>query len=210
MITKICKVCQKEKELKEFYSQPKKKKDGTPYSYYNPECKECTKNRSMKWQNKNPDKVTLNNHKQAKRRKEELKLYRIENIKKYQDTLKKWQYKNKDKVKIYNLKRSNKNHKISKNEWKACKEYFNYLCAYCGMSEQEHKMKYSQQLHKEHVNHEGENDLSNCVPACKECNGSKSQHNLYDWYNQTNDNYTYERLEKIHTWLKVDYNRYIE
>jgi hypothetical protein len=51
---KICSVCNKEKSLAEYYQQKKTRKDGSQWIYCNPECKECTKERSMIWQIKNP------------------------------------------------------------------------------------------------------------------------------------------------------------
>jgi hypothetical protein len=65
-------------------------------------------------------------------------------------------------------------------------------------------------LHREHVDHQGDNDLSNCIPACMSCNASKGQYNIYEWYNEENDNFSSERLDKIHKWLSEDYITYIE
>lgn len=129
---------------------------------------------------------------------------RIKN-KKYIDKgkRKEWEINNKQKLYIYG--KMHKNHEISEKEWNFCKEYFNNSCAYCGLTEEKHKLIYDQQLHKEHVDHNGANDLSNCVPACKSCNSSKHTFKLGDWYNHNNEHFNTENLERINNWLLKDY-----
>jgi len=90
-----------------------------------------------------------------------------------------------------------KKHKISTKEWELCKQYFDYSCAYCGMTEEKHEEIMHQQLHKEHVNHFGSNGLENCVPACKKCNSSKHTYELDEWYNENNPNFLKARYDKI-------------
>lgn len=127
-----------------------------------------------------------------------------------------WEQNNKDKIKRYGEKRySNKKHKISKKEWIVCKLYFDNSCAYCALHEDSHYRIYSGQLkkidlHKEHVDDDGANDLSNCIPACQSCNSSKRDFKLEDWYNENNPDFTQERLDKIHKWLNDDYKKYIK
>lgn len=213
--TKICKICGTEKELSEFYSQIRTMKDGSTRVSYHPKCKECDK--------KAQRQRILENHEEylaylKKYNKEYFSTPEGREVhRKHSQTFRdrgqfrKWQQENKDKIIGYNLKRKmNKKHEISKKEWDSCKEYFNNSCAYCGMSEKAAKEKYNQQLHKEHVEHTGANDISNCVPACKSCNGSKNTMELNEWYNENNPNFTYERLEKIHKWLNKDYKEYIK
>ena len=115
-----------------------------------------------------------------------------------------------EKVKEHNQYRyQHKKHEISKKEWNSCKQYFNYKCAYCGMTEEDHKKIVNQQLHKEHVNHFGSNGLENCVPSCKTCNSSKHTYELDEWYNEKNPNFTQERLNKIKAWMNNDYKKYV-
>lgn len=122
-----------------------------------------------------------------------------------------WQQNNKDKIKQYiNTREQNRKHTISKQEWIECKEYFNNSCAYCGLPIEEHYRKYRGivklgDLHKEHVNYDGKNDLSNCVPSCKVCNSLKHTFPLNGWYNKDNPVYTYERYHKIYLWIRYDY-----
>lgn len=110
----------------------------------------------------------------------------------------------------YRIKRKEKSHDITATEWDNCKLYFNYSCAYCGMAEKEHKLKYKQQLHKEHVDPNGANDLRNCVPACKICNVKKHDSNFYNWYTHVIDGYTDTRKLTIERWLKEDYKNFIK
>ena len=65
-------------------------------------------------------------------------------------------------------------------------------------------------LHKEHVDHNGANDLSNCVPACQSCNSSKWEFDFNDWYCPNNPVFTQERYEKIVKWLEEDFLIYIK
>lgn len=92
-----------------------------------------------------------------------------------------------------------------------CKQYFNYECAYCGLPLEEHYIIYAGNLilgdfHKEHVDHFGSNDLSNCVPACKSCNSSKHDFEFNKWYNTDNHKFNIERYNKIIKWLNVDWS----
>lgn len=99
----------------------------------------------------------------------------------------------------------NKNHDITKKEWESCLKYFNHSCAYCGILNNEAKKKYNNYLHKEHVDHNGSNKIDNCVPACKSCNSKKWEFTLEEWYSEDNENFTYERLDKIKKWINEDY-----
>ena len=120
-----------------------------------------------------------------------------------------------DKVKANNQYRiMNKKHNISNEEWELCKQYFNHQCAYCGLNIEEHYIKFNGKIqlgdfHKEHFDHNGSNELDNCVPSCKECNSSKGDKEFEYWY-KIHPKFTYERLNKISKWLDKDYKKYIE
>jgi hypothetical protein len=116
--------------------------------------------------------------------------------------------------KLGKFRRMNKKHEITKEEWILCKEYFKnnngeYCCAYCGLTEKEHKELYNQQLHKEHVDCHGNNNISNCIPACKICNSNKGILSIFDWYNSHNPIFAEERLIKILRWISEDYKKAI-
>lgn len=127
----------------------------------------------------------------------------------------KWVSENRDKIKTYNNNRMSKNHIISDTEWNCCKEYFNNQCAYCGLLHKDHFIsrkgkKIKSDFHKEHVDDQGANDLSNCIPSCISCNSQKWIFSISEWYNIENINYLDTRLERINKWLNEDYKRYIE
>lgn len=196
---------------------------------YSSECKKCSIKRSRKNQLNNPERSKEFKHKhyinnfdkwydKRKERKEN-------DLEKYKNDELEWRRKNKSKVNEYSQNRhQHKMHNITNEEWIACKEYFkdkdgDYCCAYCGLKIQDHYRTYLDgkqymDLHKEHVNDKGSNELDNCVPSCQSCNSSKAQYTLEEWYNPNNDRrggevFAQERLDKIIKWVTEDYKRYI-
>lgn len=179
------------------------------------ECKKCTTKMSMKYRKEHPDKKFINDKRYAEtpagresKRKSFKKRYR-------EGVIQVWIDNNKDKMQKYNQDRQHKNHKINKTEWENCKRYFDYKCAYCGLSLSEHY--YTRKgvtklgdFHKEHVDHEGSSDLSNCIPSCGSCNDQKWKFGIDEWYNENNPNFTEERYTKIFKWLTEDYKQYVE
>jgi hypothetical protein len=212
--TKVCSICGEEKQLSEFYSQKKHSKKRGDWTYINPECIECTKNRSRKWNIENHEKVLdiVQKYNNKPERKKFMKNYRIENKEEVRISLKRWIEEHKDRLPLY--ANNHQNHDITNLEWECCKNYFNYRCCYCGIPIEDHWVMFKGKLingdfHRDHADHNGENDLSNCIPACKSCNCQKWEYEFYEWYNEENPNFTYERLEKILKWLNGDYKLYI-
>lgn len=203
--SKICSDCGKEKPLSEFYTQNKHSKKRGNWLYYNPECKECTLKRTRKWRADNPKRFLKYNTEYTlkHRTSPEGKAYRRDQVRKWRmkGKQKEYQRNNPDKVKKYNKTRRHKNHNITSEEWTKCKDFFGNACAYCGMTENEHRERYNQDLHKEHVEHNGANDITNCVPSCKSCNSQKWEYELDDWYNESNPAYSISRYKKIVEWL---------
>jgi len=195
-----------------FYKNDKNKTDGL-YPY----CIKCTKNKTVLWQNEKRNRNSvLESRKKSNaipERKQEIKgrVKTRRNEGKYLE----WQRNNKDKVKTYiQNKMQHGTHSITKKEWKTCKNYFNNECAYCGLPITEHYRTYRGELqhcdlHKEHVNHFGANNLSNCIPSCMNCNSQKWEFELDYWYNKDNINYTENRYNKIIQWIAKDYLKYI-
>ncbi len=210
---KVCKWCNKEKPLTEFYTQNKKKADGTPYIYYHPECKECNIKNAKEWSDNNIEKARESKRKWANDNRDLVNKH-TEKAKR-NGKYKEWQQNNPDKIRGYNeYRRMNKSHNITELEWEECKKYFNHRCAYCGLAIEEHFKMWKGELklidlHKEHVNHDGSNDLSNCVPSCAFCNSSKHNFEFETWYSRY-EHFNEERLNKIHTWLNTDYKKYIK
>lgn len=62
---------------------------------------------------------------------------------------------------------------------------------------------------KDHYINDGANDLSNCIPLCKSCNGSKRSYDFDKFYNASNPDFVQERYNKILKWINEDYKKYI-
>lgn len=181
----------------------------------NPYCKKCAKEKSRKWVKNNPERYAKALQKSNARpeRKKVVKEYNKRRVENGEQA--KWQQNNKDKLEKYRMTRSNKNHTITNIEWEMCKQYFCHRCAYCGLPIEEHfwtrkGVSKLGDFHKEHVIHNGNNDLSNCVPSCKSCNCKKIDFDFYDWYSIDNPIYNQERYETIIKWLEEDYKLYIK
>lgn len=195
MNIKECTICHELKDENEFY-YTKIKKKGVYEPYIMPYCKECNKTKSNAWRIEHLDYTRaavlkadkLENR--AKRNKEWRK------TQKYRD----WCDNNRDKLNGY----SHQKHEITTKEWDFNKNYFSYECAYCGISEKEAKLNQGQNLHREHIDHNGSNGIDNCIPSCKKCNSSKRQHSMIEWYSKQ-PFYSEERLDKIIKWIAEDY-----
>ena len=168
-------------------------------------CKECKRNQNHHYAITNKDKIKEINHKTNLR--PERQKYNREKSKKMKGEgyCKQWYYNNLEKAKAYRIKKLAQKHDITKQQWESCKKYFNDSCAYCGITEKNHKKLHKERLHKEHVKHDGVNDISNCVPACKSCNSQKWKFTIDEWYNKSNPVYTRKRYEKIMQWINNDY-----
>jgi hypothetical protein len=210
VLYKLCSDCNEWLPLEDNFYKNKSSSDG-----YYPYCKECTKKRSRKWAKDNPERYLELCTKDNKRKDRRLIFRNSNKRKRERGYYKDYYANNKSKFSEYGKNRRNKKtHDITDEEWENCKNYFNYRCSYCGMAIEDHWIKFNGKLqlgdfHKEHVDHEGANNLSNCVPSCRTCNSSKHLISLDEWYNPDNDNFSEERLNKILNWLTTDYLKYI-
>jgi hypothetical protein len=184
-----------------------------------PYCKPCNSKRTQKWQEENQEQYRATISKRDANPSPERIVYMREhsarNLK--LGLQKQWQQseRGKQKLKEHREKRKQKDHRISEKEWLDCRNYFDDSCAYCGLHLSEHFNMFKGEMihtdfHREHVDDEGANDLSNCVPACKSCNVKKYTFEFNNWYNENNPIYTQERYLKIIKWLSEDYKLYIK
>lgn len=179
-------------------------------------CKQCNIKKTKQWEEEHFEEYMEYQRNRARmphvkqRFKEYFKKYFANNEEHRKEYMHDYRTNNKDKVKSYNEKYQHKKHDITEKEWESCKKYFDYKCAYCGIAEEEAKEKYDQNLHKEHFDHDGASDLSNCLPACKGCNSSKWEYSFESWYNENNHRFDDNRLLKIFQWLTRDYELYME
>lgn len=187
----------------------------TEHFYYNnknstdhlhPECKRCSiKNTQKNYDPKRHTELTnfyYHNDIEYKNRKKSYNYTDEEKARQAQ-----WRKDNPEKCCEYS--KEHRIHDITKTEEEVLLKVFNYSCAYCGMSLEEHKIKYKQKLHNDHVDHEGYNDLRNDVPACRSCNSRKHQDNMEEWYRQQ-EFFIEERLQFIQWWITEGYKEYIE
>jgi hypothetical protein len=192
-----CIGCQKEYNREAYLKhQEERRSKATQYYFDNKEIASLNK---KKWYIENGESVRL----KRKQRYHENSDY----DKKY---LSEWQKKNPNKIKEYRINRQHKKHTMKNSEWLSCKEYFNYRCAYCGISEQEHKKEYGSQLHRDHYDHEGSGDLSNCIAGCMSCNSSKRQYNFEEWFTEDKSFYDIHRKEMILKWINGEYRLFME
>ena len=226
---KICKDCKSEfPNTLDYFGKRSDKKDGL-----NIRCISCQKKKNQEYYEKTGDhqrqkardrrKANLELAREKRRKwyrdnmesiKEYNKKYKKENQEKLRDDVKEWVNQHPERAKVYREKRAIKSHKITKEEWIACKDYFDNSCAYCGLKQEEHWIKrkdkiINMELHKEHVDDEGCGDLENCVPACQSCNSEKHTFKLDDWYDCNNSKFSKERYDKIIKWINEDYKKYI-
>lgn len=203
---KICSRCKKwfPATTEHFYKNKLNGIDGLfPY------CKKCNIESTKSWVRDNYKRKQESNTYHNANPSEKTRRARRENSRNRRKNgkHKEWIKNNPDRLKLYNQQHNM--HDITKEEWESCLRYFNYKCAYCGLSQNDAKEKYNNYLHKEHVRHDGANDLSNCIPACKKCNSRKWQHGMEAWYNKENIIFDIKRYTQIIQWLKYDYMHYI-
>lgn len=211
MIT--CTECKKKLEATEinFYKQKYKKNGEEFYKLVNP-CRECRKKRQRNYIDskegyKEKQKIyhaswNIKNRDREAQNKRRLRAADPGHYKRY---FKEYQSNNIEKFVDYARERNKeKKFKIANSEWDSCLNYFDFSCAYCGLTEENHKKLHKTRLHKEHVIVLGRNNLTNCVPSCKECNSQKSKYSLHTWYNVTNPKYSRDRYEKIYKWIGYD------
>lgn len=201
---KICTKCNEEFIASEdnFYKLIYRTKTKGDYYKLSSWCKSCTKKKNREWYIANPEKVKISSDKYAS--KEEVKQRRRKRAAqaRVEGKQKEWQRNNKDRLYEYGLeKRMNREHEISDTEWYECLDFFNNSCAYCGISEGEAFDEYGQLLHKEHVEHNGANDITNCIPSCKGCNSQKWEFQFNEWYCEGNPVFSKRRYNKIIKWI---------
>ncbi|MGG0667793.1 HNH endonuclease signature motif containing protein [Lederbergia citrisecunda] len=186
-----------------FYKQLTRTKTKGAFYRLSSWCKKCSIKSSAKWQESISVERKREYYKKCDSSDRRKKVKR--DFGKYQREIgytKEWQENNREWLYNYNKTRAmHKSHDISETEWFECLDYFDSKCAYCGITEGEAYELYDQLLHKEHVEHNGANDITNCVPACKGCNSQKWEFEMNEWYNKDNPVYDIKRYNRIVQWL---------
>lgn len=207
VIERLCTSCKewKAETIEYFYMYNKKNlKRG-----FMAECKMCSIKRSDTYQRKNPDKM-----KRYMKKEDQKPSNKARRRKWTQEAIENGYYKkyfknNPDKAKQYQEK--HRDHDISKKEWLSCCSIFDWKCAYCDKTIEQQFNENQEQFHKDHVDHNGANDLSNCVCGCTQCNTTKRQMNIDELFESgIISQFTIEKLGRIKWWVIEGYKDYIE
>lgn len=204
-IERQCTLCEDwlEENVDNFYMLNK----SYPEKGYMGRCKKCAGKSAREWNITHVDKCRESykkNHKNPDRKAIEKERNLLRKEKGYFSD---YQKKHPDKMIEYT--KNHRHHDITETEWQGCLEVFDCKCAYCGISEKEHKEKFGERLHKDHVDHEGYNDVRNAVPGCKQCNSYKWQHDMEEWYRKQKF-FSEEKLQMIKWWITEGYKNCIE
>jgi hypothetical protein len=211
-----CSVCQIWKpETEEYYYMKNKSK---PEKGFKAECKECTIKNTQKYMKKNYDKMFnyIVQWQQDNRDKtlSYMREFYQSNKDERREYVKEWVNNNPERAKEY--RNEHRDHDITDTEWKNCKAYFNNCCAYCGLPIEQHKILRNKKiikmdLHKEHVDDNGANDLSNCIPGCQSCNSIKHLKSIDELLeSKLIPNFTQDKYNKIKLWITEGHKQYIE
>lgn len=210
VLERICTSCNewKEENYINFYYKNKSK----PELGFQSECRICGNKRASKNQSDNKERKQLYDKKLYKEKTDYYfeKAYRSKekDPERYKLTQALWRKLHPDRCNFYS--RKHQTHRVSEKEWYECKKFFNFRCACCGMTWEDHYELFKEDLHKDHLYHNGRNDLKNCIPLCKTCNTSKHQDTINEWYNPSNPNYTYERYYQIYLWIRFECLKYVK
>lgn len=191
---------------KEYYEKNKEEKLQNQRQYYDKNRTDVNQ-RQKQYYEENKEELLeksknyyLNNINSIKKYKEENKLI----IKK---RMREWQKENADKINLYMQKREARKRglpsTLTLKQWEETKQYFNYECAYCGITEHNHLKEFGQVLHQEHIipiAKDGGYTKGNIIPACRICNISKSDKELFDWYPDY-EKYNHSREQRILKYL---------
>jgi len=187
---------------KHFYKNNKNGIDG-----YSSRCIECEKKRATQWRKDNRERwleIRRNRNQKPEVKKQMRKDAKASRERGVQ---KRWQEENPERVR--ELSKNHRNHDITTTEWNNELRVFDYKCAYCDISEEEAKKRDKQNLHKDHIDSEGYNDIRNAAPACRGCNDTKWTFDMETWFREQ-PFFSKERLNKIIWWCTEGYKDYIE
>ena len=193
--------------LEYFYYHEKNTTD-----YLHPNCKKCGVIKADIWKKDNPEKykeIMIKVEAKPSRKRDNRGRATKQRLAGKQKI---WQRNNPEKLKQYTL--NHRQHDITESEWRSCLKVFNNTCAYCGLPYEQHIVQRNgkyivMNLHKDHVDHEGYNDLRNAIPSCRSCNDKKWAFPMEEWYREQ-EYFTEDRLNFINWWVNEGYKEYIE
>ena len=119
-----------------------------------------------------------------------------------------WAKDNPDKVFNYTVKKrkikENQGSGITKDQWLEMMEFFDWKCAYSGISLSKDNRTID---HIFPLSKGGEHEVWNCVPMYANYNYSKYTNDMLEWYIQQ-EFYSEERLNKIYEWIEYAKNKW--
>lgn len=153
-----------------------------------PAAVERRRKQYKKWVKDNRDKRRVTNRKHREKNRdyynEQCKQWYRENRETQAEKSRKWRNENREKVRLSNTlchhrrvaRMSKLPNTLTKRQWKAILDQFDHSCAYCGR-----RLKHLQQEHVIPIKKGGGYTKENIIPACKRCNGTKSDMDLLDF-----------------------------
>lgn len=158
---------------------------------------ESARKRYWKNREKNLEWNKKNYYKHIDRRKAYNKKFYRENSERIKEHVKRWAKENPKKVLAQShLKRARKMRaigKYSEEEFFSLCDEFNWKCCYC---DKELSKDTATVDHAIPISKGGSNFIENILPACRSCNSSKNNKDLYEWF-KGNDFYDIERDKRI-------------
>lgn len=109
-----------------------------------------------------------------------------------------------NKYRLQKLQKENQGNGITKEQWYEMMEFFDWKCAYSGISLTKDNRSVD---HIIPLNKNGEHEIWNCVPMHKNYNSGKRNNNMEEWYKKQ-EYYSKERLQKIYEWCEYAFNKY--
>jgi 5-methylcytosine-specific restriction endonuclease McrA len=184
IVTKVCKKCQKEKPVDEFYQRARYKNGITSW------CKQCHKDKDHVWQQENKQRVKELNHLSYERnkehknkkavewskanpvkRKKSVETWRANNWERFKSKARAWWSSNPLKPLEYHANRRARalgnGGTFTDKDWNEILEKYGHKCLKCGSTDR---------IQPDHViplARGGRNDKSNIQPLCKRCNVRK-------------------------------------
>jgi hypothetical protein len=205
--TKKCSQCGEEKSYKDFYFKEYLNSEGVKAYTYNPTCIKCDKENAKNRMLNNKEKHLEAMIRYGKKQKAKESKRRNTEKRRAEGYFDRYFENNPEKLKEYY--QNHRDHDITTSEWNNTLDVFEHKCCYCDISEEEAKEKYGEQLHKDHIIHDGYNDIRNAAPACKDCNSKKWQTDFEKWFREQ-EFFTEEKLNKLIWWMNEGYKEYIE
>lgn len=167
---------------------------------------------NKQWRERNSNYYSIRQKEHRERNKDSLKeygkQYRKENKEYLNEMTRTWRQKNRHIDAMYSRNRQRDINSLevtlTQEEWNDTLRYFDYKCAYCGISQSEHRKETGQRLHQDHLiplTREGGFTHDNIIPSCRRCNSCKNNSEFLTWYRGFED-YSVDRENKIFKFIE--------